>query len=282
MKYAQMVCSISQNIGDDVQSIAAAAQLPRVDLYVDRERLDAVEGPDPVGTIMNAWFLEGDRWPPSRALSPIFVGFHVAPKSRDLVAKHAPYLKSFEPIGTRDKGTAEFLASLGIAAEVTYCMTLTFPTRTMAPAHGRVVIVDAAGVQVPRTLRRHAVRLSHVVPLMRDATKLQYARELIEYYRDNARLIITTRLHCALPCIAMGIPVVFFGNPKDYRTSIVRDIGGIIYDGEMHRKELTPRSLVGRALGRVDWSPKPLDVSAVKTRLLEAVSARMEPMARAE
>jgi hypothetical protein len=279
MRFAQMVCASSQNIGDDIQSIAAACTLPRVDLCIDRERLDAVEGPDPVCTIMNAWFMHTHHWPPSEFLRPIFVGFHVAPERQGLIAGYAQYLKRFEPIGTRDKGTAEFLNSLGVRAEVTYCLSLTFPSRMKAPANGKVIIVDANEIQIPRALRRNAVRLHHEIEGMRGETKLQYARDLIEFYRDTASLVITTRLHCALPCIGMGIPVVFFGNPADYRTRIVSDIGGTIYS-----KALLGRNVLGRTMGkvfdRVEWSPRPVDVSPVRERLLYALSTRRDAICR--
>jgi polysaccharide pyruvyl transferase len=279
MKFAQMVCATSQNIGDDFQSIAAASRLPKVDLYVDREQLNAVEGPDPTCTIMNAWFMHGRHWPPSDFLRPIFVGFHVSPRSQELIARHAQYLKRYEPIGTRDKGTAEFLKSIGIKAEVTYCLTLTYPTRTRAPTNGKVLIVDANAIDIPRTLRRRAVRLANnfFFPGVRDATKLQYAQELIDYYRDSATLVITTRLHCALPCFAMGIPVIFFGDPADYRTRIVSDIGGTIYNRRLHGRDLIGRT-IGRMHDRVDWSPKLLDISPIKEQLLQAVSTRMDAM----
>jgi hypothetical protein len=275
MKYAQMVCAESINIGDDIQSIAAADRLPRVDLYVDRERLDAVEGPSPVGMIMNAWFLQGRHWPPSDFLRPIFVGFHVTESRRDLIAQHTNYLKKYEPIGVRDKGTAEFLSSLGVQTEVTYCLTLTFPSRVRAPENGKVLIIDASHINIPRTIRRKAVRLTHSVGGVRDSTKLLYARELIEFYRDTASLVITTRLHCALPCIAMGIPVIFFGDPADYRTRIVADIGGTIYSRRLHEKSVVGRT-VGWAVNRVDWSPQPIDISPHRERLLRAVSTRLD------
>lgn len=198
------------------------------------------------------------------------------------MARHAQYLKRYEPIGTRDRGTAQFLSSLGIRAEVTYCLSLSFPSRARAPANGKVIIVDASDIKIPGVLSRKAIRLTNeffYFPGARDAAKLQYARELIEFYRDTASLVITTRLHCALPCIAMGIPVVFFGDRADYRTSIVSDIGGTIYRKRLHRKDLVGR--IGRALDPVDWSPKPLDVSPVRERLLQAVSTRMEAVSNA-
>lgn len=274
MKYAQMVCAISQNVGDDIQSIAAARLLPRVDLFVDREQMGELEVTEPLAVIMNAWFMHGTSWPPSPAVHPIFVGFHVAPESRNLVAASADYLRSYEPIGTRDKGTADFLTSLGIRAEVTYCLTLTFPERKKEPANGKVMIVDARQIVLPDSLRRGAVRFSQKAYMVSDKTKLQHAQELLDHYKDHAKLVVTTRLHCALPCIAMGIPVVFFGDSNDYRTAIVRDIGGTIYDRRLHSRGAL-RGLLGRIAQPVDWSPRPLDVTPFKARLLAAVSQRL-------
>ena len=223
--------------------------------------------------VMNGWFMDGNSWPPSDVLRPVFVGFHVAPDSRDAIAKHAEYLKRYEPIGTRDVGTADFLNTLGIKTEVTYCMSLTFPRRIVEPAGGKVIIVDGDLIEVPSTLRRRSIKVKHRVATVRNATKLQYARDLVEFYRDHARLVITTRLHCALPCIALGIPVVFFGDATDYRVGIVRDIGGIIYDKRLHRK-----GILGKVAGRlesVDWSPQPVDTSRIRARLLAAVAMRL-------
>jgi hypothetical protein len=273
MKFAQMVCATSLNIGDDIQSIAAADKLPRVDLCLDRERLNAVDEAEPICIVMNAWFMHGNAWPPSDAVHPIFIGFHVDSKSRPTVAKHAQYLKRHEPIGTRDQGTADFLSALGIRTEVTYCMSLTFPGREKEPANGRVILVDANGIEVPDALRRGSVRVSHTVAGMKVATKLKYAQELIEFYRGNARLVVTTRLHCALPCIAMGIPVVFFGDPADFRTRIVSDIGGIIYSKRLHQRGVV--GTFGAMLDRIDWSPRPIDASAVRQRLIEGVEDRI-------
>ncbi|KAB2938405.1 MAG: polysaccharide pyruvyl transferase family protein [Hyphomicrobium sp.] len=269
MKFAQMICAMSVNIGDDIQSVAAARLLPQVDQYVDRESLNSVPGPKPVCIIMNAWFMAGDGWPPSPFVRPIFVGFHTTPGSQPKIGRHSEYLRRYEPIGVRDRGTAHYLNSHGISTEVTYCVTLTLPPRNKVPVRGKVVIVDANDISVPRTLRRGAVRLTHIIPGMNTATKLQYAKELIEFYRENAALVITRRLHCALPCIAMGIPTVFFGNPKDTRTMIVSDIGGIIYNKRLYRVPLLSQ-------GMIDWSPRPLDISPVRQRLLQTVATRLE------
>jgi hypothetical protein len=93
-------------------------------------------------------------------------------------------------------------------------------------------------------------------------------------YKEQASLVITNRLHTALPCMAMGIPVVFFGSRADGRTSIINDIGGTIYDQRLHSKRLA-RGLLGRTIDPVDWSPEPLQLSAIKQRLVRAVHRRL-------
>ncbi len=78
----------------------------------------------------------------------------------------------------------------------------------------------------------------------------------------------------------MGIPVVFFGDPSDYRTAIVRDIGGKIYSRKFHEFGFGGLT-VGSVLDRVDWSPEPLNIDPVKERLVQAVGKRIEALSNA-
>jgi hypothetical protein len=41
-----------------------------------------------------------------------------------------------------------------------------------------------------------------------EASKFQYARNLLNKYADS-KLVVTSRIHAALPCIAMDTPVIF-------------------------------------------------------------------------
>ncbi len=224
---------------------------------------------------MNGWFSAvPDAWPPAPSIKPIFIGFHVTQRFKAAVRAHADYLRRFEPIGVRDAATSAFLNSLGIATVTTHCLTLTFPTRPSSRPNGKVFIVDAENLHIPAALRKGAVKLTHMMPPMDYRVTVPLARQLMETYRDEAKLVITTRLHAALPCIAMGIPVVFFSDPKDPRVSIVNDIGGRIYDQKLHRKSMA-RGLAGRLFDRVDWEPSPFDVSGVKSRLCTALADRL-------
>lgn len=275
IEYAQLYCR-SGNIGDDVQALAAAQHLPKpASAFIDRDRIDAWTGDGPAAVIMNGWFSSGDTaWPPAALIRPIFVGFHVTERFKPAVRAHAAYLKRFEPIGVRDRATEMFLTSLGVASETTFCLTLTFPRRSSAPREGKVFLVDAEEVFVPKSLRKGAVKVTHLMPPLDYRVTLPAARQLIDLYREDARLVVTTRLHAALPCMAMGIPVVFLGDPKDTRTSIVRDVGGVIHDLRLHRKSLA-RGVLGRVFDAIDWSPQPVDLEAHKAVLKEAVAKRL-------
>src|SRR4029079_13399168 len=157
-----------------------------------------------------------------------------------------------EPIGVRDAATGHFLESLGIRTQTTYCLTLTFPRRERTPVAGKVFIVDAEDIAIPRSLRNGAIKMTHSMPPLGPEATLPFAQKLLDMYEEEAALVITTRLHTALPCMAMGIPVVFFGSPTDGRTSIVRDIGGTTYDQRLHAKAVA-RGVIGRAFDKVDW-----------------------------
>jgi hypothetical protein len=279
VRYGQLTVR-GGNIGDDLQSLAACQHLPtHSTVFVDRHAIHRDAGAGPTAVIMNGWFSgNAEAWPPAPSIHPIFVGFHVCGRFKPSVQRHADYLKAFEPIGVRDAATGQFLEQLGIRTETTYCLTLTFPRRERAPVTGKVLIVDAEHIAIPGSLRKGAIKMTHRMPPLGPEATLPFAQKLLMMYQEQASLVITTRLHTALPCFAMGIPVVFFGSPTDGRTSIVSDIGGTTYDQRLHSKALA-RGVLGRALDKVDWAPAPLDLSPVKARLVQAVAERMRKIA---
>ena len=60
-----------------------------------------------------------------------------------------------------------------------------------------------------------------------DADRFKRAEELLKKYSE-ARLVITSRIHCALPCLGLETPVVFLQNEKDSLKSSCR-LGGLIH-----------------------------------------------------
>ncbi len=197
----------TQNLGDDIQSLALERLLPRVDLRVDRDDLSPAHAwGDDVRWILNGWYATGAHriWgPPGRARC-LFVGFHAHDPQ---VVPKAPTL----PVGCRDPWTLGLCARQGIDAWLSYCATLTF--EPPAGRRGqRVLLVDVPEAELPRLPPEVAAgrRLTHYIGPGADR-RAAANRRLHLYAR--ARWVVTTRLHVLLPCAAMGTPVVFIRPP---------------------------------------------------------------------
>ncbi len=149
-------------------------------------------------------------FPLPAGLLPIFFSFHLqdigllTPALRD-------YLKRYEPIGCRDRTTRDRLASVGVEAFLSGCITTTLalPEHDNAPARGPRYRVDDSGPPV-----RGATELTHASgPAQRSFTeRIAESLERLVLYK-RATSVSTSRLHCYLPCRALGTPVTF--NPRD-------------------------------------------------------------------
>lgn len=237
------------NVGDNIQSLAAKQFLPNVDAYLNREKLGEYNG-DPIKLIMNGWFTHNiHNWVPSADIDPIFVSFHMNNTAAPymLSEKGIAYLKKHEPIGCRDKFTAQTLQKKGIDAYFTGCLTLTLDSYKVEDSErtDNIYIVDPL-YSYPRTeklfysnkqiiknilngkafqlgkKKKHvknfisqevldkAIHINQEPPsnTYSDEEKFAMAEKLLNDYA-RAKLVITSRIHCALPCLAMGTPVIF-------------------------------------------------------------------------
>ena len=83
MKKLLMICngtSEYKNIGDHIQSLAAAQFSKPIDEYVERENLNRYCSRDKGKMIMNGWFMrQPDNWPPSEQIKPLIISFHIVP-----------------------------------------------------------------------------------------------------------------------------------------------------------------------------------------------------------
>lgn len=94
--------------------------------YIHRDKLNDVNYESKA--IMNGWFSHyPENWPPSDKIYPLFVSFHINSAVYDtlLSDKSIEYFKKYEPIGCRDKTTAEKLQEKGVNAYFSSCLTTT-------------------------------------------------------------------------------------------------------------------------------------------------------------
>jgi hypothetical protein len=275
----------SGNLGDQVQSFAAEQYLPRIDFFTERDHLSTFQHNKKTILITNGWFAHSPETalPASDKILPVFFGFHLTKDKnaaeRLLTPNAIEYLKRHAPIGCRDRGTQRLLESKGIQTFYSKCLTQTFPKRTKEPNVGKVMVVDAKYVPIPLKIRRKAEFITQICTDIYDnCAKREMARSLLEYYKENASLVITTRIHCAMPCVAMGIPVIYFGNPDDYRTALVKDLGLEVNRHVKSREffyrkllRLSPRLHSKLHDKSIKWTPRPLEIEDIKTEIKQSL-----------
>lgn len=215
----------TDNLGDEIQSIAVRQFLPRVDRYLDREFLHEVRLQKPTKIILNGWYMHNpDHWPPQDPnLIPLFISFHISDedgsdKQKFIRPKSLEYFKKFEPIGCRSYSTRDFLRENGIDAyysgDVTLCLqnsSAKRSNRVYASDVSRECIEAFFGedacdvIRIFHDKRRHLPKRLHLKNIR--PIDFMMAQHLLNTYA-SAKFVLTSRLHCALPCIAMGIPVL--------------------------------------------------------------------------
>jgi hypothetical protein len=225
------------NLGDEIQSLAAAQFLPSIDDFVDRESLRDYSG-DPIKLIMNGWYMhQPGSWPPAPQIIPLLASIHISeeispqnvhkipPGSTMLNGVGREFFRKHGPVGARDRNTVRLLSDAGIDSYFSGCMTFTFPTY-LGLRTENVYCVDVDD-EIFLRLKESALfdlhRLSHWEFDNNRLNRFTKAGALLDLYR-RARLVITGRLHCALPCLAFGTPVVFVETAHDrYRFNGLRE-----------------------------------------------------------
>ncbi len=254
------------NIGDYIQSLAAEQYLPRTDFFTKRDHLNTSNFiTEPTKIIMNGWFThKPENWPPVQEIIPLFVSFHLNPHhSRVLLEKRdtIEYLQKYSPIGCRDYTTVRLLEEAGIKAYYSSCLTTTLDLKYKSlEKNDSIVFCDVMYSLVgqnqngaiaslkgkikqmiksirynylnkklfPKNIRKQAVYVTHNVAVgLSDIEYFEQAKQLLHLY-STAKLVVTSRIHCALPCLALGTPVLFVPDGISSKISEYSRLIGII------------------------------------------------------
>jgi len=224
------------NLGDEIQSLAAKQFLPHVDYWVDREMLNSFSAATAL-LILNGWFcIRPQNWPPSPSLVPLLISFHLSPGAPQETLLREPnlsYLKKFGPVGARDLPTFRALEKAGVPSWFSGCLTLTLERPNVERDPALVVLNDIPPqfVQTVAAKTKKRVELTTHLgkPGVSQSERFDMAEKLLETYA-RASCVITSRLHCALPCLAMGTPVLLIDLfPDQWRfeglNNFVRHVG---------------------------------------------------------
>jgi hypothetical protein len=313
------ICSLSYassyNIGDEIQTLAAINALRKINIsvcgYLDRD--------NPVGDgecllLINAWIdTQKVNFPFDKGLLPIFSNIHIADNDLDkckfFTDEGLDYLRRYSPIGCRDKPTQQLLSRFGISTYYNYCLTLVFDKREAKSCDSQdaIFLVDMdKGFKLPKMYKdRNVVHISHCVDKgLSHEEKIRLANEKLDLYKSQASLVITSRLHAALPCLAMGIPVIFFGNSSDGRLSVLKEFIPI-YDYFFINMRCEFKDPPGKVIfllvfikqyfrqiasklnyffyrKKINWDPDPINLDSVKADILSNLKSHIETYTKSD
>lgn len=272
------------NIGDCIQSLAIENIYGKLGIdtsalrLINRDDIKNYQG-DKCILPMQAWFGHYAGvfpLPWSDDITPVFIGFHLN-KVQDTRKKFVrenihEKMKAFEPIGCRDRNTKKFLQSVGLDAYFSGCMTLTFDKRSQEPKNGKVFLVDPTKKTLeylPQEIKDKAdTSITHFYywdeyPVTEKGAQAfeARAREILNTYKTEARLVITSKIHVAMPCVAMGIPVIFIH--EDYDNERFDVLDGILPRYSPYHMQF------------IDWNPQAADIEDLKAAIIENAKDRI-------
>jgi len=280
LKKAIVYYKNTENIGDDVQTYAALQLLGNVDYFLDRESLNSPGISDTVKLLCNGWFMKNPKnWPPASNLHPLFISMYIDHKhgcyEKMLSPNLITYYQKYSPIGCRDKNTLKLFQELGINSYYSGCLTLTLP-KFEGEKSDEVLMVDPfvkifnqkyVETQINRlvppehrnkvtVLTHHDYEIKHL-PIEK---RMEKVANLLQRYA-RAKLIITSRIHCALPATAMGTPVYFMDVGYDRKKAHERlegliDLFEIVDDKNFPQSDNQPWTKLKRQFGL--YSSKPI------------------------
>ena len=216
----------TDNLGDDLVTLAAMQRLPRVDRVLDADTLDAplagLADDDRLVLLVSGLSLRSSaHWPPEKHIAPLCIGVHISEEDAwglpvsSLDGAGLEALAACAPIAARDVRTANRLAKLNIPHTLTGCLALTLE-HPVAKRSG-IICCDAPEevVSVLREFRQDVSCVTHELsdPSPDFTARMDNARALLARYA-SAEMVFTRRLHCAMACLAVGTPVLLLYRPE--------------------------------------------------------------------
>ncbi len=266
------------NLGDYVQTLATKNVIKTISpdtdfVFWDRDNLLHYHGKKAY-SIMQGWFSHGDAYLPNENILPIFLGTHITTEKRNTFInfiKHNPGYFENVTFGCRDTSTLEFFKSIGLKSYLSRCLTLTFPKRPKLTTQNKVFIVNIPDeylkfipsdlVNNAEFINQRSVDTSRNFEFYVNSAEkyVTMTEQVLDNYRNNASLVITSALHCASPCIAMGIPTVLidFEDNND-RFGSLKGIFNIYNKSDL-------------ADGKINFNPETIDLEELKHLMMKNV-----------
>lgn len=289
MKYGLITFKETENIGDDIQSYAAKQFLPKTDYYIEREKMDLFlpKKKEQVVTIMNGWYLHSKiNFPISPYIYPLYISVHFSAynsggiKTEYLNQYSSFFLNKYGPIGCRDHGTMQLLDEHGIKNYFSGCLTLSIKKDKNIKKTNSICIVDIdekAEEKIKGVINDDTkiIKRTHILDKKKNMklsweTRFKNVKALLDTYQ-SAKLVVTSRLHCALPCLALDTPVLLlYDEDKAYTKDRLSDYAEIL--NHMTTKEFISRGY--KTLNSINSNPS--DYMEIRKKIQSKVKSLLK------
>ena len=173
---------------------------------------------------------------------------------------------------------SELLQKYRVDSYISNCLTTTLPTREKKRTQTKVFVSSrnrAILDILPAHIRDECSFVNHYSNTNNFKRNMELAQKLLENYRDTAKLVITTFLHSALPCIAMGIPVIVF------YPNFPSESEGWKSDRErMSTLRTMTRCYNFSEANDVNWNPDSININQTKRELIKGFNKRVRTILR--
>ena len=166
----------------------------------------------------------------SEQIIPIYTSIHIS--NNFINSNTVNNLKKYKPIGCRDNKTLKLLMNKGIDAYFSGCLTTTLDIDFAVDdtkRNNEIIFIDYKFGSFNKADKflyslkaydfSNIIHITHSLNLTNGhLNRFKIAKNLLDRYA-RAKLVVTTKLHGALPCLALHTPVIFINLKYDDRFS---------------------------------------------------------------
>jgi hypothetical protein len=196
----------------------------------------------------------------SLKIKPVFLAISMT--ETKLTEEQINLLKSNQPIGCRDEHTLSIMKNHGINGYLMGCLVTSLPKGVRNINADKVIFSDVpvfAHKYVPEGIKKDVIFVKQEITLDELPDGIgpsEYADMIMSVYKNDARLVVTSRFHAAALAIAYKIPYILITEAYTYRFSWLKRYGNF-YTREN--------------AASINWDPGPLDFS-VQKRLMKQLA----------
>lgn len=259
------------NLGDAIQTMAVYEAYKEIGisdsdiLFVNMQSLKTYRGEKVILPIIGVGVI-GEFAPPySEDIIPLFISTHFV--NNYLSVGEIEYLLKFAPIGCRDEYSFNTMQRYHIPAYLSGCITVLFHSKQKRENKGIYLIdaPDSLKKYIPEQINKEEIiEDTHLLELKTDLMTDNEAMKYIEFSRarldayENAKMVISSRMHALVPAMTLGTPIIGVFNNISYRFSWLDKFI------ELYSEKKFPT---------INWNPKPINTHTVRELFMAVFKA---------